>query len=97
MLEQRLYFIESRIGRLEQQTTIAPRQPSTDQRSAENQLVRSEIETMKGQINEIQCGLVKLDERTLPATVRESRRDSAILNDPCRMKPQTPLRLSTRP
>ena len=97
-LEQRLYFIETRINRLEQQATVPVRPPATDQSRVENELMRAEIETVKGRINEIACGLMKLDERTLPAGVRESRaRDSNVYRDPCRQDAQTPLRLSARP
>ena len=99
MLEQRLYFMETRINRLEQQSVVAARPTqSTDQRRQEIDLLRREIETLKGHINEIECGLVKVDERTLTASVRESRRrDNNLYKDPCRLEAETPLRLSARP
>jgi hypothetical protein len=99
MLEQKFYFIESRINRLEQQSALAVRpMPSTDLRKQEIDLLRNEIDTVKGHINEIECGLAKLDERTLTASMRESRRqDSRLFKDPCRLEPESPLRLSARP
>jgi len=98
MLEQRLYFMESRINRLEQSALAARPTPATDQRRQEIDLLRKEIETLKGHINEIECGLVKVDERTLTASLRELRRqDSNLYKDPCRLEPETPLRLSARP
>jgi uncharacterized coiled-coil protein SlyX len=96
MLEQRLFFIESRIGRLEQQATVTVRQPSSDQSKVEIELLRNQVETMKGQINELGCGLAKLDERTLSASAREARARNAY-RDPCRINPETPLRLTTHP
>jgi hypothetical protein len=57
-----------------------------------------EIQTLQLRVNEIECGLVKLDERTTTSAVRETRRsDGARTADPCRLNPATPLRLLTRP
>ena len=98
-LEQRLYSIETSINRLEQ-SAISQRTP-VSQPSARDQeinLLRGEIQTLQLRVNEIECGLVKLDERTTTSAVRETRRsDGAKTTDPCRLNPATPLRLSTRP
>jgi predicted RNase H-like nuclease (RuvC/YqgF family) len=98
-LEQRLYSIETSINRLEQ-SAISQRAP-VSQPSARDQeinLLRGEIQTLQLRVNEIECGLVKLDERTTVSAVRETRRsDGARTTDPCRLNPATPLRLSTRP
>ena len=98
-LEQRLYSIETSINRLEQ-SAISQRTPAV-QPSARDQginLLRGEIETLQLRVNEIECGLVKLDERTTTSAVRETRRgDGARTADPCRLNPTTPLHLSTRP
>jgi hypothetical protein len=98
-LEQRFYAIESSINRLEQQSTLNTRNaPSTNQRDAELDLMRIQIRTLQGQLYEVGCGLVKLDERTLAASVRQSRqRDASAATEPCRLNPETPLRLSVRP
>jgi hypothetical protein len=98
-LEQRFYIIESSINRLEQQAALNTRTtPPASQRDLELDLLRRQTEALQGQLNEIACALVKLDERTLPASVREAQKRSGKLNtDPCRLNPETPLQLSTRP
>ena len=98
-LEQRLYSIESSINRL-QQSALSQRTP-VSQPSARDQeinLLRGEIQTLQLRLSEIECGLVKLDERTTSSAVREARRsEGAKTADPCRLNPATPLRLSNRP
>jgi hypothetical protein len=98
-LEQRLYSIETSINRL-QQSAISERTPVVQPgaRDLEINLLRGELQTLQLRVNEIECGLVKLDERTTTSAVRETRRsDGARTTDPCRLNPATPLRLSTRP
>jgi predicted RNase H-like nuclease (RuvC/YqgF family) len=95
LLEQRFYSIESNITRL-QQYVAAQRppvsQPSTSDR--ELSMIREEIQRLNVRMNEIECGLIKLDERTTPAARRNAADKS---NDPCRLNPDTSVRLSTRP
>jgi predicted RNase H-like nuclease (RuvC/YqgF family) len=98
-LEQRFYFLESSINRL-QQSAVSQRppvsQPST--RDQEINLLRGEIQTLQLRLNEIECGLVKIDERTTTSSIREARKSAGAKTvDPCRLNPATPLRLSTRP
>lgn len=97
-LEQRFYTIESRIGSIEQQMIAARR--STTSGSARDPLVdqlRSEIATLQARLRELECGLVRVDERTLPASAKSARpRGSAEVNDPCRQNTQAPVRLTTR-
>jgi hypothetical protein len=98
-LEQQLYSIQTSINRLEQ-SALSQRTPSsqTGVRDQEINLLRGEIQTLQLRVSEIECGLVKLDERTITPAVREARRDAAArIADPCRLNPGTPLRLSTRP
>jgi chromosome segregation ATPase len=97
-LEQRLYTIEMSINRLEQQSVTSSRAtPSTERRDVEMELLQTQIRTLQGQLDEIGCGLAKLDERTLSQSVREAQRRSGRLStDPCRLNSETPLRLSTR-
>jgi predicted nucleic acid-binding Zn-ribbon protein len=96
-LELRLYSIETSINRLEQ-SSISPRTSVPNTSAPEINQLRAEIQTMQLRLNEIECGLVKLDERTMNAAVREARKDAAArIADPCRVNPTTPLRLSTRP
>jgi predicted RNase H-like nuclease (RuvC/YqgF family) len=99
LLEQRFYSVESSISRL-QQLIISQRppasQPSTSDR--ELSLMREEIQRLSLRLNEVECGLVKLDERTT-TSARDSRKSggAAKSTDPCRLNPDAPLRLSTRP
>ena len=99
MLDQRLTSIDSRISMLEQQSILSSRStPSVSRRDPEVDLLRREVEILQRQINQLGCGLAKLDERTLPASARERRRRAGVPNtDPCRLEPETPLQLPTRP
>jgi predicted RNase H-like nuclease (RuvC/YqgF family) len=97
-IEQRLYSIESNISRL-QQSAYSSRSPTPQpsDRDREINLIRGDIQTLQLRLNEIECGLVKLDERTA-VPVRENRASGAAkAADPCRLNPGTPLHLSTRP
>lgn len=98
-LEQRLYSIESSINRLEQ-SARSQRPPASQPgaRDPEIDLLQGELRTAQLRLSEIECGLVKLDERTTTSAVRETRGSAgARTADPCRLNPATPLRLSTRP
>ena len=97
-LEQRLFSIESSINRLEQ-AAFSQRTPVSQPGAHEQEinLLRREIQTLQLRLNEIECGLVKLDERTSPS-VREDRKSvRPRTTDPCRLNPAAPLRLTTRP
>ena len=99
LLEQRFYNVESSISRLQQY--IAAQRPSVPPPSAgpsisdrEISVMREEIQRLNLRIGEIECGLIKLDERTTPATRKNA---TAKANDPCRLTSDAPVRLSTRP
>jgi hypothetical protein len=97
MLEQRFYSLESSISRLQQY--VATQRPQVSQSSPitndrELSLMREELQRLTLRMAEIECGLIKLDERTTPAA---RRNPTARSNDPCRLTPDTPLRLSTHP
>ena len=97
LLEQRFYSLESSISRLQQyvatQRPSIP-QPSTSANDRELSLMREELQRLTLRMAEIDCGLIKLDERTTPAA---RRNPTAKSNDPCRLTPDTPVRLSTHP
>jgi len=95
-LEQRLYSIESNINRL-QQSAFSQRSPVAQPNDQEINILRDGIQTLQRRLNEIECGLVRLDERTTTDAVRKARSGAAKTSDPCRLNPATPLRLSTRP
>lgn len=95
LLEQRFYSIESSISRLQQY--VATQRPSVPQPSTNDReliLMREELQRLNLRLAEIDCGLIKLDERTTPAA---RRNPTAKSNDPCRLNPDTPVRLSTHP
>ena len=97
-LEQRLFSIESSISRL-QQSAVSPRSPAPQSgvRDQEINQIRGDMQTLQLRLSEIECGLLKLDERTT-VSVRDNRKSAgAKPTDPCRLNPATPLRLSTRP
>ena len=93
LLEQRFYQVESSINRL--QTYVASQRPPASQPSTSDRdviLIRDEVQRLTLRLTEVECGLLKLDERT--ATRRNNTQKS---NDQCRMNVDTPLRLSARP
>lgn len=99
-LEQRLYSMESSISRL-QQEAIGLRSNSTQPQPGNNleiDRLRSEIELLNARVRELECGVAHLDERTLSAAAKDARtRAGARSKDPCRLNPETPVRLSSRP
>lgn len=100
LLEQRFYTIESSIRQLEHQSTLSQRSvaPARSNNELEINLLRAEVAALQRQLVEVGCGLVKLDERTTKTSDRERpKRADAPGSDPCRLNPETPLRLSTRP
>ena len=92
LLEQRFYQVESSINRL--QTYIASQRPQPSQPNTSDRdviLIRDEVQRLSLRLTEVECGLVKLDERTA------TRRSTQKSDDPCRANVDTPLRLSARP
>ena len=95
LLEQRFYSIESSVSRLQQY--VATQRPSLPQPSTSDRdliLMREEVQRLELRMAEVECGLIKLDERTTPAA---RRNPTAKSNDPCRLNPDQSLRLSTHP
>lgn len=99
MVEQRLNSIELSVNRLEQQSRLPSAAPPATRsvRDTELELLRSEVELLQHRVAEDECGLVRVDERTLAPSVREERRKNAAgRDDPCRLNADAPLRLSAR-
>jgi len=95
LLEQRFYSVESSVSRLQQY--VATQRPSVPQPSTSDRdliLMREEVQRLELRMAEVECGLIKLDERTTPAA---RRNPTAKSNDPCRLNPDQSLRLSTHP
>lgn len=86
MLEQRLYSIESSINRLQ---TAPQRSSSTS--DAEVNLMRNEIQNLTARVSDVECGLLKLDQRTT------APRAATKLTDPCRLNAAQPVQLQSRP
>ena len=95
LLEQRFYSIESNISRLQQY--IAAQRPTVSQPTTSDRdliLMREEIQRLNLRMGEIECGMIKLDERTTPANRKSTAGKS---NDPCRQNADTRLNLSAHP
>lgn len=97
MLEQRFYSLETSMNRLQQ--VLASQRSTSSSASVSDRDVdqlQAELQRLQLRLNEVECGLAKLDERT--ATASGNRRGGeARPADPCRQNPNTPLRLPTRP
>jgi len=93
-IEQRFYQIESRISRIDQQQMrpagVSP--PIITTSDAEITYLRSQIDSLRTRLGEAECGLLKLDERTLTAAQRR-----VTTTDPCRKSWGDRLTLSVRP
>lgn len=97
-IEQRFTSIESRLNRVEQQSRFPITTPDLSVgRDTELRLIRSQVETLQSRIVETECGLAKLDERTLSNTARQQRKSGAEKTNICRQTPNTPIQLSARP
>jgi len=98
VLEQRLYSIESSLNRLEQ-SALSQRSavPPTSARDSEINSLREEIRNLTLRLMEAECGLLKLDERTGTSAGGTRKGSGTRPTDPCRVNPNAPLRLSTRP
>jgi len=104
MLEQRFYSVESRISRIEQQMSMLQRAvpasptPSSPTRDPVTDLLRNESDSMKLRIAELECAVLRLDERTLPPATKEIQRRAGVQSkDQCRLHSEVPVKLSVRP
>lgn len=97
LLEQRFYSLETSINRLQQYVTSQRSTGSTsDLRDRDADQLRQEVQRLQLRLNEVECGLLKLDERTAPGGGNRRSGESRPA-DPCRQNPGTPLRLPSRP
>ena len=94
MLEQRFYSIQTSVNRLEQlaitQRSTGPRETVLDQQL---NMLTQEVQKLIIRLDDAECGLIKLDERTAAGM----RRSGRTANDPCRLNPTAPLQLPARP
>lgn len=98
MLEQRFYSMETSMNRL-QQVVASQRSSgssSSDLRDREVDQLRQEMQRLQLRLTEVECGLLRLDERTTTSSSNR-RGGEARPADPCRQNPGLPLRLPSRP
>ena len=92
-MEQRLFAIETSIRTLEQQSRLGDISSRGVSPESVAQL-RLEIQRLQQRLDRDECGLAKLDERTLNREMRDARkRSGASIDDPCRQSFDTPLQL----
>jgi len=98
-LEQRVFNIESSINQLRSQamtpSVTSPTIANPAVSREEVALLRTEITLLQRQMADAQCGLLKLDQRTLPAAAR-AQLTPAEASDPCRRLADTPIRIGAR-
>lgn len=105
MLEQRFYSLESRFNRVEQQMSMLQRvvpapspTPTSPMRDPATDFLRTEADSMKLRIAELECAILRLDERTLSPVTRETRRRAGLQpKDQCRLNSDVQVKLSARP
>jgi len=97
MLEQRFYSMETSMNRL-QQAVVSQRSTgsSSDLRDREVDQLRQEMQRLQLRLTEVECGLLRLDERTTTASGNRRSGESRPA-DPCRQNSGLPLRLPSRP
>ena len=99
-LEQRFYQLESKIDRVEQESRRpAVASPSiTGGNDTEIRLLRSELDGMRLRLGEAECGLLKVDERTLTPAARAARKKALVGGtENCRVNAAAAVELSARP
>ena len=98
-LEQRFISIESRLNRLEsdsRRVSLTPSITRTD--DTELNFLRLQVDSFRLRIGEVECGLLRLDERTLTPAARTARsKAGASDSDKCRVNFGAPVQLSARP
>jgi TolA-binding protein len=93
-VDQRIYSLESRLNRLESTSSrpsIVPQASNTNE--VEIQFLRTQLDGLRTRIGELECGVLRLDERTLTAARKQATRST----EPCRQDPAAVIKLSARP
>lgn len=96
MLEQRLYSMESKISQLSMQSrpSVLPSVPITTQNDIN--YLQTSVDGVRVRIGELECAVLKLDERTLTAAQRRTTKTGSTA-DRCRESFGSPIQLSARP
>ena len=93
-LEQRLYTMENNIRTIEQQSRMGSSLSRGGVSPDELNLLRSQFQTFEQRLREDECGIARLDERTLSPQRKAGRtRSVAVDPDQCRQNVDAPLRL----
>lgn len=93
-VEQKLYTMDTMINQLQRQIMASSRtQPNTSAttQAIENEQLSLQVQQLRSRIGEIECAVVKLDQRTLPRSEKTTEP-----KDACRRDANTPVRLSQR-
>ena len=92
MLEQRFYSLETGMNRLQQVITSQRSAGSVSDREVDQ--LTQEVQALRIRLNEVECGLLRVDERTASG----NRRSGEVrATDPCRQNAGQPVRLPSRP
>jgi hypothetical protein len=98
-IEQKIFPLESRLNRLEQQASYnqRPTAPAPAEQNLELSVLRSEMAVLEARIRQIECGVVQLDERTTPERLKEARKKAGtVMADSCRLNPEAPIQFRAR-
>jgi hypothetical protein len=97
-VEQRFYSLESRLNRLEMGSSpslVSPQVRNTN--DVELQFLRTQVDALRTRVGELECGVLRLDERTSSSASHVANRRSGRTTEPCRLDPAKPIELSARP
>ncbi len=97
-IESRFYSIESRLDRVESATRSTLSIPSvTRTDDQEIRFLQQQIESLRTRVGELECGVLRLDERTLASSARSTRKHGTPNAELCRRETGLPITLSARP
>ncbi len=99
-MEQRFYQIENRLNRVETQSRSSGiTSPAiTGGNDREIRMLQSDVSSLRLRLGETECGLLRLDERTLTPAARAIRKKATVGGtENCRLERDAPVMLSARP
>ena len=100
-VEQRIYQLESKIDRVEQEArrpAVTAPTISGGNNDADIRFLRAELESVRTRLGEAECGLLRVDERTLTAAAKAARKKAVVGGtENCRLNQGAAIELSARP